>query len=63
MSDKTFQVKLVKSGIGRPKRHRETLKGLGLTRMNKVMTLKDTPAIRGMVKKVEHLVQVLPDEN
>ena len=63
MSDKTFQVKLVKSGIGRPKRHRETLKGLGLTKMNKVMTLKDTPAIRGMVKKVEHLVQVLPDEN
>ncbi|BEQ16525.1 50S ribosomal protein L30 [Desulfoferula mesophila] len=63
MSDKTFQVKLVKSGIGRPKRHRDTLKGLGLTKMNKVMTLKDTPAIRGMVKKVEHLVQVLPDEN
>jgi large subunit ribosomal protein L30 len=63
MSDKTFQVKLVKSGIGRPKRHRDTLKGLGLTKMNKVMTLKDTPAIRGMVKKVEHLIQVLPDEN
>ncbi|MFH2125560.1 MAG: 50S ribosomal protein L30 [Pseudomonadota bacterium] len=62
MADKTFQVKLVKSGIGRPKRHRETLKGLGLTKMNKVMTLNDTPAIRGMVKKVEHLVQVLADE-
>ncbi len=59
---KTFRVKLVKSGIGRPKRHRETLKGLGLTRMNKVMTLNDTPAIRGMVNKVVHLVQVLPDE-
>jgi large subunit ribosomal protein L30 len=62
-TDKTFRVKLVRSGIGRPKRHRETLKGLGLTRMNKVMTLKDTPAIRGMVKKVEHLVTVLPDED
>jgi large subunit ribosomal protein L30 len=59
---KTFRVKLVRSGIGRPKRHRETLRGLGLTRMNKVMTLNDTAAIRGMVKKVEHLVQVLPDE-
>lgn len=59
---KTFRVKLVKSGIGRPKRHRETLRGLGLTRMNKIMTLNDTAAIRGMVKKVEHLVQVLPDE-
>ena len=31
--------------------------------MNKVVTLKDTPAIRGMVKKVEHLVVVLPDED
>ncbi len=62
-TEKTFRVKLVRSGIGRPKRHRETLKGLGLTRLNKVMTLKDTAAIRGMVNKVQHLVQVLPDEN
>lgn len=56
----TFQVKLVKSGIGRPKRHRETLRGLGLTKMNKTVTLNDTPAIRGMVAKVIHLVEVLP---
>ena len=62
-TDKTFRVKQVKSGIGRPQRQRKTLKGLGLTRMNKVVTLKDTPAIRGMVKKVEHLVTVLPDED
>ncbi|RJX34446.1 MAG: 50S ribosomal protein L30 [Desulfarculus sp.] len=59
----TFRVKLVRSGFGRIPRHRQTLRGLGLTRMNKVMTLNDTPAIRGMVKKVEHLVQVLPDED
>ncbi|MEW5914278.1 MAG: 50S ribosomal protein L30 [Thermodesulfobacteriota bacterium] len=59
----TFRVKLVKSGYGHLPRHRQTLRGLGLTRMNKVVTLNDTPAIRGMVKKVEHLVQVLPDED
>ena len=55
---KTFRVKLVRSGVGHLPRHRQTLRGLGLTRMNKVMTLRDTPAIRGMVKKVEHLVTV-----
>lgn len=63
VTQKTFRVKLVRSGIGRPQRQRETLKGLGLTRMHKVMTLKDTDAIRGMVNKVGHLVQVLPEEN
>ena len=57
----TVSVKLVKSGIGRPQRHKDTLRGLGLTKMNKVVTLQDTPAIRGMIKKVEHLVQVLED--
>ena len=62
-NEKTFRVKQVKSYIHRPERQRQTLKGLGLTRMNKVVTLKDTPAIRGMVKKVEHLVVVLPDED
>lgn len=57
----TFRVKLVKSGIGRPQKHKDTLRGLGLTKMNKTVTLNDTPAIRGMVQKVIHLVEVLPD--
>ena len=56
--DSTFKVKLVKSGIGYNKRQKATLKGLGLTKMNKVVELKDTPAIRGMVLKVNHLVEV-----
>ena len=60
MADK-IKVKLVKSGIGRPKRHKETLKGLGLTKMHKVKELNDTPAIRGMIFKVKHLVAVLPE--
>ncbi|CAO0820064.1 50S ribosomal subunit protein L30 [Desulfarculales bacterium] len=58
MADK-FSVKLVRSGIGRPQNHKDTLRGLGLTKMNKVVTLNDTPAIRGMINKVLHLVQVI----
>lgn len=57
----TFRVKLVKSGIGYTQRQKDTLRGLGLTKMQKVMTLEDTPAVRGMVNKVSHLVQVLED--
>jgi len=53
-----LRVKLVKSPIGYPKRQRETLKGMGLTRLNKEVILKDTPPIRGMIKKVAHLVEV-----
>ncbi|KMY65803.1 50S ribosomal protein L30 [Desulfocarbo indianensis] len=58
MADK-IRVQLVKSGIGRPKRHKLTLKGLGLTKMNMIKELNDTPAIRGMIAKVPHLVKVL----
>jgi large subunit ribosomal protein L30 len=58
MADK-IRVQLVKSGISRPKRHKETLKGLGLTKMHRVKELNDTPAIRGMIAKVSHLVKVL----
>ena len=58
----TMRVKLVKSGIGYTQRQKDTLRGLGLTKMQKVMTLEDTPAIRGMVNKVSHLVEVLEDK-
>lgn len=57
----TIRVKLVKSGIGHTQRQKDTLRGMGLNKLQKVVTLEDTPAIRGMVKKVAHLVQVLPD--
>jgi large subunit ribosomal protein L30 len=48
----------VKSGIGRNKKIRETLKGLGLTRLNKTVSLKNNPATRGMIEKVSFLVKV-----
>lgn len=51
-------VKLVKSGIGKSKDQKETIKGLGFKRLNQTVTLKDTPCVRGMVDKISHLVKV-----
>lgn len=53
-----IKVTLVKSGIGRKKKIRQILKGLGLTRVNKTVNLKNTPAIRGMIEKVSFMVRV-----
>ncbi|MGD9238803.1 MAG: 50S ribosomal protein L30 [Desulfobacterales bacterium] len=50
------KVTLVRSMIGRPEAHRRVLRGMGLTRLNKTVELKDTPEIRGMINKVSHLV-------
>ncbi len=49
---------LKKSKIGSTKKIRATLVGLGLTKTNKSIVRKDTPEIRGMLKKVQHLVEV-----
>ena len=54
-----LKIKLVKSGIGCPKDQRDTLRGLGLKKMNQERTLEDTPAVRGMINKVNHLVKEL----
>lgn len=51
-----IKVKQVRSAIGRPEKQRATLRGLGLTKMHKESVLEDTPAIRGMLTKVGHLV-------
>ena len=47
----------VRSPIGRKKDQRATLVGLGLNKMHRTRTLEDTPAVRGMVSKVRHLVR------
>ncbi|MCI5125568.1 MAG: 50S ribosomal protein L30 [Candidatus Electrothrix sp.] len=57
MSD-TVTITQVKSGIGSTKKIRATLVGLGLTKMHKTITRKDTPEIRGMIGKVQHLIKV-----
>jgi large subunit ribosomal protein L30 len=54
----TVRVTLLKSGIGRNKKIRETLKGLGLTKLHKTVVLNNTPAIRGMINKVSFMVRV-----
>jgi len=55
---KTVKVTQTGSPIGRPKDQRETLKGLGLNKMNRTRELEDTPSVRGMINKVHHLVRV-----
>ena len=54
----TLTVTQVRSPIGRPKDQRQTLVGLGLNKLNRTKVLEDTPAVRGMIRKVEHLVRV-----
>ena len=54
----TITVTLKRSPIGTPQDQRATLRGLGLNRLHKSMTLENTPSVRGMVKKVIHLLEV-----
>lgn len=56
---KTVTLKQVGSPIGRKSYQRATLVGLGLNKMNKERTLEDTPSVRGMIRKVAHLVAVV----
>jgi len=58
MSNGKIKITQIGSPIGRPNKQRETLIGLGLNKLNKTRELQDTPAIRGMVNKVSHLVRV-----
>jgi large subunit ribosomal protein L30 len=53
-----LEITLKKSPIGRPPQHRVTLKTLGLTRVQKTVRHRETPAIAGMVRQVSHLVAV-----
>ena len=54
--DKMLKITQIHSYISRPEKQRKVLKGLGLGKLNKTVMLQDTPEIRGMIKKVEHLV-------
>ncbi len=53
------KVQLVRSPIGCKQSHRDTVRGLGLRKMNSVSELEDTPAVRGMINKISYLVKVL----
>ena len=54
-----LQLKWVRSAICAPVKHKKVVKGLGFTRLNQIIERPDTPAIRGMVAKVPHLVEIV----
>ncbi len=57
--NKTITLQQVRSANRRPARQTETLIGLGLNKLSRTSTVEDTPATRGMLKKVQHLVRVV----
>ena len=58
-SNGKLRLKWVRSAICTPVKHKRVVRGLGFTRLNQVVERPDTPAIRGMVAKVPHLVQIV----
>ena len=56
-SGKTLKVTLVRGVVGTRESHRATVRGLGLRRINHTVELEDTPAVRGMINKVNYLVK------
>ena len=58
---KTVTVRQVKSAARKPKVQEATLRGLGLGRIRRTRTLEDTPAVRGMIRAVAHLVEVVEE--
>ncbi len=61
-SAKKIRVTLIRSVIGHPKDQKDTVRALGLGKVNSSRVLPDTPSVRGMVNKVRHLVEVTPEE-
>jgi large subunit ribosomal protein L30 len=53
-----LKITLIRSGIGSPRKLKEVLAGLGLRRLHKTVVREDRPEIRGMIRKVQHLVRV-----
>lgn len=58
MANKQIKVTLVRSPISAQPKHRECVRGLGLKRMHQTVVLEDTPAVRGMARKVDYMVRV-----
>lgn len=59
---KTLVIKQVGSPIRRPAKQKATLVGLGLDKMGRVRELEDTPAVRGMINKVSHMVEIVEEK-
>ena len=61
MASRTIRIQQVRSAIGRPRPQREVLRGLGLRRIRHIVEREDSQAVRGMVRKIPHLVRILGD--
>ncbi|MEO0786441.1 MAG: 50S ribosomal protein L30 [Pseudomonadota bacterium] len=61
MADKTITLKQTGSPIRREKSQRATLVGLGLNKVGRTRTLKDTPEVRGMITKVKHMIEIVEE--
>lgn len=59
---KTLKIKYVRSTIGRPRKQKEIVRSLGLRKLNQVVERPDTPAVRGVVNKVPHLLKIVEGE-
>tara|TARA_B100001093_G_scaffold460987_1_gene475147 strand:- start:3 stop:191 length:189 start_codon:yes stop_codon:yes gene_type:complete len=57
--DQTLKIKLIKSGIGRMKKHKLCIKGLGFRKLNQTVTVIDTPSNRGMINKISDMLEIL----
>lgn len=57
----TIKVKQIKSAIGRLPKHKATLTGLGLGKIGRVRELEDTPAVRGMINRVNYMVEIVEE--
>ena len=58
-TDQTIKIKLIKSGIGRMKKHKLCIKGLGFRKLNQTVTVIDTPSNRGMINKISDMLEIL----
>lgn len=59
----TLKVRQVRSGISTPVGHREALRGLGLRRIRHVVERQDSPAVRGLIAKIPHLVEIVEEKS
>ena len=57
--EQIIKIKLVKSGIGRIKNHKLSIKGLGFKKLNQTVSVIDTPSNRGMINKISDMIEIL----
>jgi large subunit ribosomal protein L30 len=62
MAEGTIKIKLVRSPICTPVKHKIIVRSLGLKKLNRIVVKPDTPGFRGMVAKVPHLLQIVEDQ-